>query len=82
MLNVKVLGPGCSNCQRLEAMVRKVAQTRQIAIELEKVVDYEEIMKYNILATPGLVVGDKVVSAGRIPTESEIAKWLQSAAEG
>ncbi|MFN7209570.1 MAG: thioredoxin family protein [Aggregatilineales bacterium] len=82
MLNVKVLGPGCANCQRLEAIVRKVAQTRQIAIELEKVVDYEEIMKYNILATPGLVVGDKVVSAGRIPTESEIVKWLQGAAKG
>lgn len=82
MLNVKVLGPGCANCQRLETVVRKVAQTRQIAIELEKVVDYEEIMKYNILATPGLVVDNKVVSAGRIPTESEIAKWLQSAAQG
>lgn len=81
MLSVKVLGTGCPNCQRLEAAVRKVAQARQIEIEVEKVTDYAEIMKYNILATPGLVVADKLVSAGRIPTEGEIAKWLQSAVQ-
>jgi small redox-active disulfide protein 2 len=76
MLNVKVLGPGCENCKRLEATVRKVVDERGLQAEIEKVTDYAEIMKWPILSTPGLVVNGKLVSAGRIPTESEIAAWL------
>ena len=76
MLNVKVLGSGCPNCKRLEETVRKVAAARGIQIELQKVTDYNEMMKWNIMQTPGLVVNDKLVSAGRIPKEDEIAKLL------
>jgi small redox-active disulfide protein 2 len=76
MLNVKVLGPGCENCKRLEAAVRKVAAERGLPAEIEKVTDYAEIVKWPILSTPGLVVNGTLVSAGRIPTESEIAAWL------
>ncbi len=76
MINVKVLGSGCPNCKRLEAVVRKVVETRSLQAEIEKVTDYAEIMKWPILATPGLVVNGKLVSAGRIPGESEIANWL------
>jgi small redox-active disulfide protein 2 len=76
MLNVKVLGPGCPNCQRLEATVQKVVAKHGLPVEIEKVTDFEEIMKWPIMATPGLVVNGKLVSAGRIPSESEIAAWL------
>lgn len=76
MINVKVLGSGCANCKRLEASVRKVVETRQLTAEIEKVTDYAEIMKWPILSTPGLVVNGKLVSAGRIPGESEIVNWL------
>ncbi len=76
MINVKVLGSGCANCKRLEAMVRKVVEVRGLHADIEKVTDYAEIMKWSILSTPGLVVNGKVVSAGRIPTEAEIAGWL------
>jgi small redox-active disulfide protein 2 len=76
MLNVKVLGSGCANCKRLEAAVRKVVETRHIQAEIEKVTDYAEIMKWPIMSTPGLVVNGKLVSAGRIPAEAEIANWL------
>lgn len=76
MINVKVLGSGCPNCKRLETVVRKVMETRNLQAEIEKVTDYAEIMKWPILATPGLVVNGKLVSAGRIPGESEIANWL------
>ncbi len=76
MINVKVLGSGCPNCKRLEAMVRKVVEGRGLEAEIEKVTDYAEIMQWSILSTPGLVVNGKVVSAGRIPTESEITGWL------
>lgn len=76
MLNVKVLGSGCANCKRLEQTVRRVADARGIPIELEKVTDYAEIMKWNILATPGLVVNDKLVAAGRILKDDEVARLL------
>ncbi len=77
MVNIKVLGPGCSNCKRLEAAARKVVETLAIEAEIEKVTDYAEIMKWPILSTPGLVINNKLVSAGRIPTEEEIAIWLK-----
>lgn len=76
MVNVKVLGSGCANCKRLEESVRSVATAHDIQIEVEKVTDFNEIMKWNILQTPGLVVNGKLVSAGRIPNDTEIAKLL------
>ncbi len=78
MLNVKVLGSGCANCKKLEATVRKVIDSLGVEAQIDKVTDYAEIMKYPILSTPGLVVNGKLVSAGRIPTENEIAGWLKS----
>lgn len=69
MKNIKILGSGCANCKRLEATTRKVVNALGIETEIEKVTDYAEIMKYPILSTPGLVINEKLVSAGRIPTE-------------
>jgi len=77
MLNVKILGSGCTNCKRLEATTRKVVESLGIEAEIEKVTDYSEITKYPILSTPGLVINERLVSAGRIPTEAEIAGWLK-----
>ncbi len=76
MLTIKVLGSGCANCKKLEAMARKVVSDLGIEAEIIKVMEPAEIMKYPILATPGLVVNEKLVSAGRIPSEAEIAGWL------
>lgn len=77
MINVKVLGSGCANCRNLEERVRAVVQKRQLAAEIEKVTDYAQIMRWNVLRTPGLVINDVLVSAGRIPSEAEIAGWLK-----
>ena len=82
MVNIKVLGSGCANCKRLDAIVRKVAAERGLETQIEKVTDYAEIMKWPILATPGLVINDKLVSAGRIPSEGEIAGWLPNQGSG
>lgn len=79
MLNIKILGSGCANCKRLEALARKVVGELGLEAEFEKVTDMNEIMKWPILSTPGLVINDKVVSSGSIPSETEIAGWLKSA---
>ncbi len=78
MLNVKVLGSGCPRCKLLEDRVRKVVAAHSLQVAIEKVTDFDEISKWQILATPGLVVNGKLVSAGRIPSEQEIAAWLNS----
>ncbi|NMB54704.1 MAG: thioredoxin family protein [Leptolinea sp.] len=78
MVNIKVLGSGCANCKRLEATARQAVETLTIEAEIEKVTDYAEIMKWPILSTPGLVINDKLVSAGRIPSEKEIIEWLSA----
>ena len=77
MLNVKVLGPGCANCKRLEAMVHKVVAERGLTAEVEKITDYAQMMHWNLMRTPGLVVNDTLVVSGRVPNEDEIAGWLQ-----
>ena len=79
MLNIKILGSGCANCKRLEAMTREVVGTLGLDAEFKKVTDYTEIMQYPILATPGLVLNEQVVSSGRIPSKTEIEAWLKQA---
>jgi small redox-active disulfide protein 2 len=76
MLTVKILGSGCANCRKLEAAAREAAAGAGIDAEFVKVTDMQAIMAYDLLATPGLVIGDKVVSSGRIPTQAEIRRWL------
>lgn len=78
MVNIKILGSGCANCKRVEAIARKAVETLGIDADVEKVTDFAEIMKWPILSTPGLVINDKVVSSGRIPSEEEVAGWLKS----
>jgi small redox-active disulfide protein 2 len=79
MLTIKVLGPGCQNCKNLEAIARKAVADFGLQAEIIKVTDWDEIKKYPILATPGLVVNEKLVSAGRIPSEAEVMTWLADA---
>ncbi len=76
MLTVKVLGSGCTNCKRLEERVRKVVGDHGLTAEVEKITDYAQMMRWNLMQTPGLVVNDVLVASGRIPTETEIAGWL------
>jgi small redox-active disulfide protein 2 len=82
MLTVKILGPGCANCRRLEEIARKAASDANIEAEFVKVTDYKDILAYDVLATPGLVVNEKLVSSGRIPAPATITQWLLAACSG
>ncbi len=79
MLTIKVLGPGCANCKKLETIAKQAAQSLGIEATFVKVSDYNDIMAYNILSTPGLVINEKVVSFGRIPNPAEVTAWLAEA---
>jgi small redox-active disulfide protein 2 len=79
MITIKVLGSGCANCKRVEQIVHKVVGEMALQAEVIKVTEYPEIMKYNILSTPGLVINEKIVSTGRIPTPTEVTTWLTNA---
>ncbi len=78
MLSIKVLGPGCDNCKKVEQIAHEAVDALGAEAYIEKITEYAEIHKYPILATPGLVVNEKLVSAGRIPAENEIAAWLRA----
>ena len=78
-LNINVLGSGCANCARLEKHVKAAVEQLGVEATFVKTGDFEEYAKYNLLATPGLVVNDKLVAAGRVPTVSQIVTLLANA---
>ena len=79
MLTIKVLGSGCPNCKKVESTARSVVSSLGVEAEIIKITDYPEIMQYNVLATPGLVINEKLVAAGRVPSEAEVTTWVVDA---
>jgi len=81
MLTIKILGSGCANCKNVESVACKAVADLAIEAEVIKVTDYKDIIAYNIMSTPGLVIDEKLVSAGRIPSAVEVTTWLMTALE-
>jgi small redox-active disulfide protein 2 len=79
MLTIKILGAGCANCKKVEEIARRVVGMLSVEANVVKVTDYGQITQYPILATPGLVINEKVVCSGRIPSEAEVTSWLATA---
>lgn len=75
-MNIQVLGTGCSKCRSLEKAVREVVEQNNIEATITKVEDIIEIMNFNVLTTPALVIDGKVAIKGRVPSNSELKDLL------
>ncbi|MFC1965842.1 thioredoxin family protein [Chloroflexota bacterium] len=75
-MKIKVLGPGCAKCQQLEKTTREVVQELGIDADIEDIKDMKKIMEYPILTTPGLVIDEKLVCSGRLPTKAEVTTFI------
>lgn len=80
-MNIKILGTGCARCQQLEKNVREVAKELAVDASIEEVKEMKKIMEYPILTTPGLVLNEELVCAGRVPSKSEVTQFVINALE-
>ena len=78
-MNIKILGPGCARCQQMEKTAREVVKELSIEATVEEVKDMKKIMQYPILTTPGLVIDEKLVCSGRVPTKVEVTTFITTA---
>jgi len=78
-INLKVLGTGCAKCKSLEKATIETVKENNIDAEIEKVEDIQQIMTYGVMMTPALVVNNKVVFSGRVPSKAEIKNFIEKA---
>ncbi|MDZ7742158.1 MAG: thioredoxin family protein [Bacteroidota bacterium] len=81
MLNIKIIGTGCSNCEKLENLCNEVVREENLDAQIDKVTDINKFGDYGVMITPGLVVNGKVLSQGKIPVKSTLKNWLEKAQE-
>ncbi len=79
MLNIKVLGPGCANCTKVAEIAHQAVDLLAVDATITKVTDRTAWKNYGLLSTPGLVINEKLVCGGRIPSEEEVSTWITSA---
>jgi small redox-active disulfide protein 2 len=78
-MNIKILGTGCAKCHQLEKATREVVKELDIDAIVEEVKDMRQIMAYNILTTPALVINEQVVSFGKVPSKAEVTQLIINA---
>ncbi|MCE1188201.1 MAG: thioredoxin family protein [Ignavibacteria bacterium] len=78
MITIKILGSGCANCTNPAQLCKDVTEENQISAEIVKVTDYKDIMSYGIMSTPGLVINEKVVHSGKLPTKSTLTHMIMN----
>lgn len=74
---IKILGTGCSRCKKLEQQVKTIVENNKIPAEIEKITDVQDMMRYGILATPGLVINEKLKSSGLTLKDEQILNWIK-----
>lgn len=75
-MEIKVLGPGCAKCKTTYNVIEKVIKENNLNVKLTKVDDIMEMMNYNIMTTPAVVVDEVVKMKGQVPSESDVKKLL------
>lgn len=79
-MKFEILGSGCANCQRLEAITRQaIGELALTGAEVVKITDVRTIMGYGVMSTPGLAINGRVVSSGRVPTKAEVTTLITTA---
>ncbi len=78
-MEIKVLGPGCAKCHQLEKTAQEAVDYLVIDVKVECVKEIAKIMEYPILTTPGLVINEKLVASGRVPTKAEVITFITTA---
>lgn len=78
-INLKILGTGCAKCKTLEKLTTEVVKEYNMNADIQKVEDIMQIMNYHVMTTPALVVNEKVVFSGRVPSKSEIKSYIEKA---
>ena len=78
-MEIKVLGPGCAQCDQLEKLIMEVLQETRIPAGVDHVRDIKEIGKYGVMGTPALIINGKIVCVGRVPPRNKIKGWLMEA---
>ncbi|WP_413285419.1 thioredoxin family protein [Vibrio sp. MA40-2] len=73
---IKILGSGCKNCQVTASLIEHAAHSHNVPIQLVKVQDLQEIMAYNVMKTPAVVIDEKVVHKGSVPKAEQVAAWF------
>lgn len=76
MMNVKVLGGGCKNCEILHGYVIESLKELEVSAEVEKVTEYKDILSFGVMKTPALVVDGTVKVSGRVPSKKEVKEFL------
>ena len=75
-LEIKVLGPGCAQCDRLEMELMEIMTEMNLPADLEHITDIKEIGKYGVMGMPALIVNGKVMCTGKVPTKRTLKEWL------
>jgi small redox-active disulfide protein 2 len=78
---IKILGVGCNRCRKLEQQVKDIVIEKNIETTIEKVTNIDDMMKYGIMTTPGLVINDKLKSSGILPKNEQILNWIEEEIE-
>lgn len=81
-MNIKILGTGCPKCKTMERLTTEVVTENSFDAEISKVEDIVQIMNYGVMGTPGLVVNEKVLISGRVPSKDEIKKLIEKHING
>ncbi len=74
---IKILGVGCPRCKKLEEQVRKIIEENNIDADIKKITEIDDMLEYGILATPGLVINEKLKSGGITPKDEQILNWIK-----